>query len=102
MILQVYQQLRRGTKAYVQLDGHPWTRDAFFWWTPVNVGSMVVVTTTTGWGSHTNRNDVLWIGRERPTGAHGIHAVIPAADVKRWARHYRRLSKTTQRLTDTD
>ena len=30
MILRVYQQVERGTKAYVQLDGQPWTRDAFF------------------------------------------------------------------------
>ena len=94
LILQVYQQVKRGTKAYVQLDGVGWTRDAFFWWVRLEPGSMVVATSSTGWGPHTRREDVLWVGGEhRPAGT-GIHAVAPAADVKRWERHHRRVRAT--------
>lgn len=93
IILQVYQRVKRGTKAYVQLDGQPWTRDAFFWWVDITAGSMVLVHASTGWGPHTNRDDVLWIGSEDlPAGA-GIFAVIASGDLKRWKRHYRRLAR---------
>lgn len=93
MILQVYQQSRRGMKVYVQLDGQPWTRDAFFWWVIVTAGSMVLVRASTGWGPHTNRDDVLWIGSKNLPAGTGIFAVIVPGDVKRWSRHYRRLAK---------
>lgn len=93
LILQIYQRVKRGTKAYVQLDGQPWTRDAFFWHMDITAGSMVLVQTSTGWGPHTNRDDVLWIGsKDLPAGS-GIFAVIAAGDLKRWSRHYRRLAK---------
>jgi len=101
LILQVYQQVKRGTKAYVQLDGAGWTRDAFFWWVRLEPGSMVVATSSTGWGPHTRRSDVLWVGSEYSPAGTGIHGVASAADVKRWNRHYRRPWKIAQRSATT-
>ena len=68
--------------------------DAFFWHdVRITVGSLVLVRTSTGWGPHTNRDDVLWIGSKNEPAGTGIFAVIPSAAVKRWQRHYIRLSR---------
>jgi len=93
LILQVYQRVKRGAKAYVYLDDQPWKRDAFFWDTSVTAGTMVLVRTATGWGPHTNRNDVLWIGSKHQPAADEILAVISAGDLKRWQRHNRRTAR---------
>lgn len=90
LILQVYQQVHRGTKAFVQLEGSEWTRDAFFWWVWMEAGSMAAVTSSVGWGPHSQRDDVLWVGgRDLPAGT-GIYGIAPAADVRRWNRHHSR------------
>lgn len=89
LILQVYQTGRNGSKAYIQLVGTHWTRDAYFWWTPVIPGS-IVIASDTGWTGPTVRDDALRIGgKDLPPGT-GIITVIPSYQVKRWSRHHRR------------
>lgn len=89
LILQVYRTGRNGSKAYVQLVGTDWTRDAYFWWTPVIPGS-IVIAADTGWTGPADRDDALRIGgKDLPPGT-GIISVIPPYRVKRWSRHHRR------------
>lgn len=84
----VYQNARRGTKAVVYLERTGEGRDAWFWWARVRAGQMAVVKASTGYGPHTPRDDVLYVGGER-TGS-GIHWIMSARNVKRARRHDKR------------
>jgi hypothetical protein len=83
----VYQQARRGTKAIVRHDNFGSYRDAWFWWARVQPGQMVLVHATNGWGPHTGRDNVLYVGGER-TGA-GVLEVVDPRTLAAARRHYR-------------
>lgn len=84
----VYQKGRRGTKAIVYLERTEERRDVWFWWSHVEPGEIAAVEASVGYGPHTLRDDVLYIGGEH-TGS-GIHHVMSALDVKRARRHLKR------------
>lgn len=80
---------KKGCKARVSIYGEPGStwRDAWFWHHQVQPGSVVAVAASQGWGSHTRRDDVLFIGsQDHP----GVHASLDAATVRRAQRHHRR------------
>lgn len=54
---------------------------------PGNSGSVVAVSISEGWGPHTRRDDVLFIGSR---GLPGVHATLNAATVRRVQRQHRR------------
>lgn len=88
----VQQRARHGSKAWVCLygDGTGVRRDAWFWWRDVQQGSVVAVRLSQGWGPHTKREGVLYIGtRESPAQA-GVHATFGARELARAQRHFRR------------
>lgn len=87
-VVDVYQVARRGTKAVVTIHGLGRRRDAWLWWDRVAVGSMLVVRFAIGYGPHTNREDVLYIG-SRDSGS-GICARISAKTVEHARRHFDR------------
>lgn len=87
-VLRVYQVARRGTKAVVQPYGRVERRDAWFWWARVSPGSVVAVRESVGYGPHTNRDGVVYIGSK--DGGGGVHATVDARTVKRAGRHWRR------------
>lgn len=59
-------------------------RDARFWRTQVAPGSVVAVNVSEGWGPHTRRSDVLFIGAQDRAG---VYATLDAATVRRAQRH---------------
>lgn len=63
-------------------------RDAFFWRTQVAPGAVVAVKLSEGWGPHTRRDDVLFIGSQDRAG---VHATLDAATVRRAQRHHPQL-----------
>jgi len=66
-IHSVYMHGNRGSKALVSIygDAHGARRDSWFWWHQVQPGSVVAVSgLSEGWGPHTDRDDVLYIGDE--------------------------------------
>jgi hypothetical protein len=87
----VYQYARRGTKAIVRLDRTGEQRDAWFWWSRVRPGQMAGVQVSTGWGPHSERDGVLYVGGEH-TGS-GIHQLMSSRDVNRARRHYERTNR---------
>ncbi|WP_229481855.1 hypothetical protein [Mycolicibacterium mageritense] len=90
-IEDVYQHASRGSKAYVSIYGDTSgiKRDAWFWWTQVHKGSVVAVRPTIGWGPHSGREDVLYIG----TGAKRQSGVYGLVDAKTLTRACRCLSR---------
>jgi hypothetical protein len=88
----VYQHAHRGSKALVSIYRDPTSasRDAWFWWHQVQPGSVVAVHLNQGWGPHTCRDDVLYIGRNTPTPHSGIYATFSTQELTRAQRHFRR------------
>lgn len=90
-IEDVYQHAARGSKAYVSIygDSSGMKRDAWFWWHQVYRGSVVAVRPTVGWGPHSGRDDVLYIGTDdsRQSGVYGV------VDAKTLARAHRHLAR---------
>ncbi|MDT3441636.1 MULTISPECIES: hypothetical protein [unclassified Pseudofrankia] len=84
-VLQVYQYAARGTKAIVRDDASGYAFDAWFWWARVGPGQAVAVHAGAGWGPHTQRDNVLYVGQEN--GASGVLEILPAGIVARAARH---------------
>ena len=75
-VVSVYGYHRRGTKAIISHpDGQ--TQDAWFWWVRIAPGAVYVVRASTGYGPHTNRTGVLYIGEE--FGQHGVMDTLPDA-----------------------
>jgi hypothetical protein len=75
-IARITQRARTGTKAIVRhRDGA--TQDAWFWNVRVQHRSILLVRANTGYGPHTRRDHVLYIGT-KDTGS-GIVATIPHA-----------------------
>ena len=93
-IQNVYQHAHRGSKAMVSIYGDAVgaSRDAWFWWENVQRGSVVAVGLSEGWGPHTRRDDVLYIGNGDPAPQSGVHATFGARELVRAQRHFRRQS----------
>lgn len=91
-IQNVYQHAHRGSKALVSIYGDPTSasRDTWFWWHQVQPGSVVAVHLNQGWGPHTCRDDVLYIGNNAPTPQSGIYATFSTQELTRAQRHFRR------------
>jgi hypothetical protein len=87
-IQQVYQRASTGSKAYVSIYNDPTaaTRDTWFWWAQVQQGSVVAVHPSEGWGPHTRRDDVLFIGTEQSRRP-AIYATVDAKSLRRACRH---------------
>lgn len=90
-VQNVYQHAQRGSKAMVSIYGDTTgtSRDAWFWWEQVQHGSVVAVSHSQGWGPHTNRDGVLYIGNQA-TGQSGVYATFGSKELVRAQRHYRR------------
>ncbi|MCV6990797.1 hypothetical protein H7I87_18765 [Mycobacterium timonense] len=89
-VQNVYQHARRGSKAIVSIygDAAGASRDAWFWGEQVQAGSVVAVSLNQGWGPHTNRDDVLYIGNGTP----GVYATFGARELVKVQRHFHRQS----------
>lgn len=86
-VLRVYQHAQRGSKAVLPLpDGQQ--VDAWFWWYQVSAGTYVFVAPGVGYGSHTHKNDVRYIGSK--AGQHGVAAVMTIRDVRFLEKHRRK------------
>lgn len=88
-VQRVYKRQPNGCKAQMSIYGDSGStlRDAWFWRTQVAPGSVVAVNVSEGWGPHTRRDDVLFIGsQDRP----GVHATLDAATVRRAQRQHHR------------
>jgi hypothetical protein len=87
-IQRVYQRAQTGSKAYVSVYNDPTSavRDAWFWWTQVQQGSVVAVQPSEGWGPHTGRDDVLFVGAEQSRQP-AIYAAVDAKTLRRARRH---------------
>ena len=79
---------RRGTKAWILVDDDPTPRDSFFWWHRLMPGQLLIAAISSGYGPHTRRTDVIYIGREDYPAAQWIYAVITPGELKRWRRHH--------------
>lgn len=82
----------RGSKAHVSIysDATTVVRDSWFWWHHVQPGSVVAVGgLSQGWGSHTCKEDVLYIGNEH-THQTGVQATFEAKELTRAQRHWSR------------
>lgn len=95
-VQNVYQHAQRGSKAVVSVYGAAAgvSRDAWFWWEQVQRGSVVAVSLSQGWGPHTRRDDVLYIGNGVPERQSGVYATFGAKDLRRAQRHYQRHQMT--------
>ncbi|MCH9729754.1 MAG: hypothetical protein K0U84_08790 [Actinomycetia bacterium] len=89
-IENVYDRAYRGSKAVVSLygDGPSASNDAWFWWEHVQPGSVVAVRLSKGWGSHTRRDGVLYIGNGGTTDQSGIYATFGARELTQAQRHF--------------
>lgn len=87
----VYQRAHRGSKALMSIYGDTTStsRDAWFWWHHVQPGSVIAVHHNQGWGPHSQRDDVLYIGRNAPTPQSGVYATFSAHELTRAQRHFR-------------
>lgn len=90
-IEDVYQHAARGSKAYVSIygDSSGIRRDAWFWWAQVHKGSVVAVQPTVGWGPHSGRENVLYIGTEASHQS-GVYGAVDARTLTRAHRHLNR------------
>lgn len=86
-VQRVYKRHPNGCKAQVSIygDNGSTMRDAWFWRTQVAPGSVVAGTVSEGWGPHTRRSDVLFIGSQ---DLPGVYATLDAATVRRAQRHH--------------
>jgi hypothetical protein len=86
-IVRVYQIARRGTKAVVEMDSNGRTRDAWFWYARVARGQCHLISASSGYGPHTNRDNVLYVGHE--DGTHGILQTLSPRQARRALRFER-------------
>lgn len=91
----VYQTGRRGTKAMTSLVRTGERVDTWFWWDRVVPDRLVAVDVGVGWGSHTHRQNVHYVGRE--FGGTGIASTARGDQWRRAQRHHRRASDQAQR-----
>jgi hypothetical protein len=88
----VYERWPPGSKAYVSRygDAARVVSDSWFWWHHVQPGSVVAVRGLgMGWGSHTGKDGVLYIGSEYDRQS-GVQATFGAKELTRAQRHWHR------------
>jgi hypothetical protein len=88
----VYKHGNRGSKAHVSIYGDTASasRDSWFWWHQVQPGSVVAVSgLSQGWGPHTRRDDVLYVG-DGPDRRDDVQATFSARELLRAQRHWSR------------
>ncbi|MFK4299627.1 hypothetical protein ABH924_004812 [Arthrobacter sp. GAS37] len=73
-IRTIYQVAQRGTKCLVENEDGS-IQDVWFWFYFPHIGQVLVVDGGTGYGQHTHRDGVLYIGSH--SGQHGVHGQIP-------------------------
>ncbi|MFD4323572.1 hypothetical protein ACFWQC_02990 [Nocardioides sp. NPDC058538] len=84
-VVDVYQYAQTGTKALVNLYGEAESRDAWFWWEHVDPGMTLAVALSTGYGPHTHRDGVIYVGSEQ--NGSGVYDAVTAKTVVRAQRH---------------
>lgn len=91
-VLTVYQRAQRGTKVVVRFADAPYTHDAWLWWASAHPGDLLVVRWSSGWGEHTHRDGVVYIGSPNGSGVihHVSHQVMTLVD-----QHYARIPRAT-------
>lgn len=87
-VVHVYQVAHRGTKAIIEICGEPGRRDAWLWWDRAAAGSTLAVWFRSGYGPHTDRDGVVYIGTN--DGRSGVCDRISAKTVAHARRHHRR------------
>lgn len=86
----VYERWGNGSKAHVSVydDVAGGVRDSWFWWHDVQPDSVVAVNRIgEGWGSHTGRDGVLYIG-DKYARRSGVQATFGAVELARARRHW--------------
>jgi hypothetical protein len=92
-VRSVYQRGRGGAKAWIVFEGFSELRDSWFWHSPgIAAGQVLAVTPQIGYGPHTRREGVVFIG-DKWQGT-GIRAALPAHVVKAADRHHERARYT--------
>lgn len=95
-VVDVYLLDRTGTKAVITVIGTPEERDAWFWWDRVEIGTTLAVAFSSGYGPHTGRGDVIFIGGQA-TGS-GVHDRLSPKILDRAQRHQIRSEARQARL----
>lgn len=91
-VVEVYQLAHHGTKALVILHGEPLFRDAWFWWDRVRAGTTVAVALSSGYGPHTHRDGVIYIGGQE--SGSGVYDSVSARTLRHAQRHHRRAASS--------
>lgn len=84
-VVDVYQLARNGTKAVITIYGDHQARDAWFWWDRVETGATLAVAFSAGYGPHSDRDGVVFVGGEA-TGS-GVHDRLSSKTLARAQRH---------------
>lgn len=95
-IVDVYQVARNGTKAVITVYGDHLARDAWFWWETVEAGTTLAVMFSSGYGPHSHRDGVIFVG-DRTTGS-GVHDRLSSKALARAQRHQIRSEARQTRL----
>ena len=105
-VVDAYQIARNGTKAVITVYGDHRARDAWFWWERVETGTTLAVTFSSGYGPHSHRDGVIFIG-DQAYGS-GVHHRLSSKVLARAQRHQirfearqARLASESQRATAT-
>lgn len=95
-VIAVYQLAESGTKATISIAGEDSLSDAWFWWDRVEPGSALAVALSTGYGTHTHRSGVVYVGSQE--GGSGVYARLDAKTLARTRRHQLRAVARQHRL----
>jgi hypothetical protein len=95
-VVDVYQLARQGTKAVIAAQGETHCRDAWLWWEWIDPGTTLAVALSTGFGTHTHRDGVVYVGSQQ--GGSGIYDRVSAKTVAHAQRHHRRLLAKQARM----
>lgn len=95
-IVDVYEVARNGTKAVITVYGSPRAHDAWFWWDNVAVGTTLAVALSTGYGPHTHRDGVIFVGGQ--TTGSGVYDRLGPRVLARAQRHQIRFETRQPRL----
>lgn len=85
-VQDVYQSAQHGSKAVITLYGDTQFRDAWFWWDHVTTGETLAVAMSSGYGQHTHRECVIYIGSQ--ADGSGVYDVLSAKTLRRAKRHH--------------
>lgn len=97
-VVDVYQLAHNGTKAVITLHGDTQARDAWFWWDRVDIGTTLAVAFSSGYGPHTNRAGVIFVGGQA-TGS-GVYDRLSSKTLQRAQRHQIRTEAKQTRFSD--